>query len=301
MIGLAVGDALGLPTLFMTAVEVRRRLGPRGIREFVGSEYHPAGSVSDDTQTALAIARAILETRELGIDALGVATAAELVRWCRGANLDRGPDATVMRSVNRLEEGLPWRGSGDPGSRSAGALARAVPLGIVFALRPERIPDMSQAACTPTHAHPVAVASFIAAATLVSCAVSGYPEARWGVALSRAIGSLAPEVCDRVTLALRRRRSRPGAALAELGEGWMADEVVARSAYFAFHHEDDFEGAVLMAANSSGDTAATAALTGAFAGARLGLKAVPRKLRENVEGGADVRRIALELAGAASA
>jgi len=51
-LGLAVGDALGLPALFLTPAEIRKRYGAHGITDMVGSDYHPVGSVSDDTQTA---------------------------------------------------------------------------------------------------------------------------------------------------------------------------------------------------------------------------------------------------------
>ena len=292
LLGLAVGDALGLPALFLTPVEIRRRFGPRGIRDFVRGDYHPTGAVSDDTATALATARALIDAGDLGVDAFGLAVASQLVKWSRDADLDRAPDATLMRSINRLAEGIPWRGSGDPGSRSAGGLARAVPVGIAFALRPDSIPDMAQAACFPTHAHPVAVASFVSVALLFASAVSGQAPRTWSAQLNRRLGPLAAEVKVKLDMAFRRRRGRPSRVLPVIGEGWTADEVVARSLYAALHHPGDFTRAVLLCCNTSGDTAAVASLAGALIGAMEGSAAIPRAWRDGVEGAAGIRAMA---------
>lgn len=301
LLGLAVGDALGQPAQFLTPSEIRRRLGARGITDFVGSDYHPAGSVSDETHTAIATSLALVEAGQLGVDAVGLATAAKLVQWSREADMDRGPDATVMRGIHRLAEGIPWRGSGDPGSRSAGALIRSVPVGLAFAGGGELLAEMAQAVCFPTHAHPVAVASSVAGALLVALALEQRPTRSWLPALEKALTGLAPEVMGRLETAIRDCRHKPALVLAALGEGWSADEVLARSLYATRHHPEDFEPAVLLAANASGDTAATAAMTGALMGAWLGPNAIPKRWRERVERASALRDLAGPIARMAAA
>ncbi|MFN7976342.1 MAG: ADP-ribosylglycohydrolase family protein [Acidobacteriota bacterium] len=297
MLGMAVGDALGLPALFLTPVEIRRRFGSRGIADFVGSDYHPKGAVSDDTQTALATAHAIVEARGRGVDALGAAAGSRLVAWSRGTNLDRAPDATLMRGINRLSEGVPWRGSGDPGSKSAGSLARAVPIGAAYAGSPAAIREMAQAACFPTHAHPIAVASFVSAALLTSYAVTDVPMRSWEGKLLRGLGDLASEVSVKLNLAFRLKRDRPLKAFVEIGEGWTADEVVAKALYCVLHHPADFGDAVLLACNASGDTSAAAAIAGAISGAMLGKAGIPPRWRNAVENAGELSAVARELAG----
>ena len=297
LVGLAVGDALGFPAAFLTPAELRRRYGRDGIVKLVASDFHPRGSVSDDTRTAVATAKAIGRTRELGVDALGLATAAELVRWFAGAALDRAPDATLMRSISRLEDGVPWRGSGDPASRTAGALSRAVPVGIAFRGDAEKVVAMAQATCFPTHAHPLTVGSNVILALLVAYAVAGEPPTRWLRRLQQDLGPLSSESGGFIRTAFRRKRTRPERVGAALGDGWMADGVLAQGLHIALHH-DTYDGAVIAAANAAGDSAALGAVAGALAGAIHGYRGIPRSLKAGVELGADLKALAVELAAA---
>ena len=58
VLGLAIGDALGYPTEFLSLPEIQKRYGPNGIQELSGN---PALH-SDDTQTSMAVARALIES-----------------------------------------------------------------------------------------------------------------------------------------------------------------------------------------------------------------------------------------------
>ena len=65
--GLAIGDALGMPSQEMPRPEVLRRFGPQGLAGFEpAADDHPlaaglpAGSVTDDTEQTLLLARMLL-------------------------------------------------------------------------------------------------------------------------------------------------------------------------------------------------------------------------------------------------
>lgn len=67
------------------------------------------------------------------------------------------------------------------------------------------------------------------------------------------------------------------ARLETLGAGWVAEETLAIAVYCCLRFGDDFETAVRVAANHSGDSDSTASLTGAIIGAAIGNSNMPTK------------------------
>lgn len=67
------------------------------------------------------------------------------------------------------------------------------------------------------------------------------------------------------------------ARLEKLGGGWVAEETLAIAVYCCLRFGDDFETAVRVAANHSGDSDSTASLTGAIIGAAIGNSNMPTK------------------------
>ncbi len=60
-----------------------------------------------------------------------------------------------------------------------------------------------------------------------------------------------------------------------IGEGWIAEQAVPSAMYSCLKSPDDFEAAVLMAANTDGDSDSIATITGSVVGAKLGIEAIP--------------------------
>ena len=81
-------------------------------------------------------------------------------------------------------------------------------------------------------------------------------------------------------------------ALYQLGEGWVAEESVAIAIYCSIKYQDDFEEAIIAAANHDGDSDSTAAITGNIVGARIGYKNIPDYYKDNIE----LKDVILELA-----
>jgi ADP-ribosyl-[dinitrogen reductase] hydrolase len=66
-------------------------------------------------------------------------------------------------------------------------------------------------------------------------------------------------------------------AIAELGEGWVAEEALAISVYCALVARD-FRQGVVMAVNHDGDSDSTGAITGNLLGALHGVDAIPARM-----------------------
>ena len=99
---------------------------------------------------------------------------------------------------------------------------------------------------------------------------------RSGIAAVRAGG-------DPVYLAPPRKKysqvdmKKEAAQLEKIGAGWVAEETLAIAVYCCLRYGDDFETAVRVAANHSGDSDSTASLVGALIGAVIGNSNMPTK------------------------
>jgi poly(ADP-ribose) glycohydrolase ARH3 len=82
------------------------------------------------------------------------------------------------------------------------------------------------------------------------------------------------------------------AVIEQLGHGVAADEAVPTALYAFLRHPQAFVEAVTYAISLGGETDTIASMTGALAGASLGMEAIPRRWRERVEGAARVRALA---------
>src|ERR1700758_2460980 len=144
--GLAIGDALGMPTQMLSRPEIVERWGeqlhgfepaPPGHPIAAGL---PAGSVTDDTEQAVLLGR-LLVAGHGTIDPRELAEA--LVRWehdmAERGSLDLlGP--STKRAVTAVLAGTPPEEAGVSGTTN-GAAMRIAPVGIAF---PLELPDTSQ-------------------------------------------------------------------------------------------------------------------------------------------------------------
>jgi ADP-ribosylglycohydrolase len=144
--GLAIGDALGMPTQLLSRREITERWGgllpgfepaPPGHPIAAGM---PAGAVTDDTEQAVLLGRLLVrgggevDPREL---------AAALVSWendmAERGSLDLlGP--STKRAVAAVMAGTPPEEAGASGDTN-GAAMRIAPVGIAVALNPAPSPD----------------------------------------------------------------------------------------------------------------------------------------------------------------
>src|SRR3984893_18779730 len=139
--GLAIGDALGMPTQLLTRAEVTGRWGPRLSGFEPAPPGHPiaagmpAGAVTDDTEQAVLLARLLVKGQGT-IDPNELATA--LVPWERDMS-ERGSLAllgpSTKRAVAAVLAGVPPEEAGATGATN-GAAMRIAPVGIAVPLPP---------------------------------------------------------------------------------------------------------------------------------------------------------------------
>jgi ADP-ribosylglycohydrolase len=155
--GLAIGDALGMPTQMLSREQIRERWGGLLTGFEPAPPGHPiargpAGTVTDDTEQAVLLGRLLVQGRGT-VDPRDLADA--LVAWerdmaARGSLDLLGP--STRRAIAALEAGAPPEEAGASGDTN-GAAMRIAPLGIAVPLTRIAVP-LTQIAVplTPTAA-----------------------------------------------------------------------------------------------------------------------------------------------------
>jgi len=299
--GLAIGDALGMPTQMLSRADIVRRWGPLLPGFEPAPPGHPiaanrpAGSVTDDTEQAVLLARLLVkghgavEPREL---------AWALADWERDiaerGSLDLlGP--STKRAVTAILAGVPPEEAGAAGATN-GAAMRVAPVGIAVPLDSaaaspsglSTLVDHVVMASRVTHNTGIALAGAAAVAAAVSAGVSGATIAE-ATALGIEAAHIAAghghwvagaDVAARIEWATSLVPGLAEAEAAELiytlaGTSLATQESVpAAFAVLAAMPEDPWRAARL-AASLGGDCDTIAAMAGAIAGACHGAGSFP--------------------------
>jgi len=300
--GLAIGDALGMPTQMLSRAEIVRRWGPLLPGFEPAPPGHPiaggmpAGAVTDDTGQAILLARLLVKGRGT-IDPHELAAA--LTEWER-AMAERGSldllGPSTKRAVAAILAGVPPEEAGATGTTN-GAAMRIAPVGIAVPvalhdstpnLRLSTLVDRTVMASCVTHNTGVALAGAAAVAAAVSAGVSGATIAEATALGIQAASSAArrghwvagADVAARIEWATSLVASHAQAEAAELiytlvGTSLATQESVpAVFAVLAAVPADPWR-ACRMAASLGGDSDTIAAMTGAIAGACHGAGSFP--------------------------
>jgi ADP-ribosylglycohydrolase len=292
--GLAIGDALGMPTQLLSRDQVAAHFGTiEGFRE--GPPDHriaaglPAGSITNDTEQALLLAEALLAGGG-HVDSEDLAR--RLLAWAERAR-ERGSLDLLGPSTSAAVTALVADGPLDVSGRSAatnGAAMRITPVGLVAVPDDlDRLVDLVVEASRVTHNTSVAIAGAAAVAAAVSGGIGGASVAQattlaikaaelgqrrgeWvaGAALPRriawAVSLIDPDDHDR---SVRDVAELVGTSIAT------QESVAAAFAVLALHPDDPWQ-ACLAAASLGGDSDTIAAMTGAIAGACHGMDGWPQ-------------------------
>lgn len=274
--GLAIGDALGMPTQELDREAARRIIGSppafrAGPAENPISHGLPAGSVTDDTMQAVLIARLLIEGEgSIEPEALSRAMLAwESEMRGRGRLELLGP--STKRALAAVAAGQDPRTSGKRGTTN-GAAMRIAPVGIATQAQPlDLLLDAVVAAGRVTHDTDIAHAGAAVVATVVSCGVAGEP---FEHAALRAVAAAAHFGHGGL---FERALSMEGedAVLERFGTGVEAAQSVPAAFAIASLHRDDAWTACTRAAALGGDSDTIAALAGAMVGACTGVSALP--------------------------
>jgi ADP-ribosylglycohydrolase len=307
--GLAIGDALGMSTQFMSYEEVVAHFGViDGFREAPADHPIaaglPAGSITDDTEQALLLAAALLDGRGR-ID--GDDLARRLLAWAERAR-ERGSTDLLSPSSSAALAALVAGGPMDEVTRfgaTNGAAMRIAPVGLIISTDDlDALVDLVVDASQVTHNSGIAIAGAAAVAAAISAGINGAPVAEATELAIKAAEtgqrrgdwapgpSLARRIAWGVELMEVADHERSVRDVVELvGTSLAAQESIpAAFAILALHPDDPWQ-ACLTAASLGGDSDTIAAMTGAVAGACHGMDRWPGDAVQTVR---DVNDLELE-------
>jgi ADP-ribosyl-[dinitrogen reductase] hydrolase len=337
LVGLAVGDALGGPADGFEAAVIRERYGriegycppqpdePRSWRQ--------PGLHSDDTQQALAVTEAILETGWADPDAI----VSKLIALSEGPHTvpfgaHRGTGRNFRFSVQDMRRHGRWD-SGARNTAGIGASMRVAPVGLFFAGDDPAIRTNACSSALVTHTDPRACLAACAVAYLAAhVSRSATPiDAREAHAATlqfvrRCEGWFMDTHGRRSHASVRETYGQFGDALEALGDQFQRPPdvvlpAIARTAselagqdvghpcrgfalagvvaaiYFFLHYGERYHDALIAAVNAGGDADSVGAIVGALCGAAAGESAIPEPWLAGLVGLQQIRLRALALAG----
>lgn len=299
LVGGAVGDALAKPAQFLPSDEVAAKYGR--ITEFERSPDYLYQLLpeqwSDDTHMVLIQAQSLIAKGRLDMDDV----ARRYIAWRNGGDL-RGMNMDLDMAIEGLKQGYNWRQVGRQGERagSNNAAARIAPIGLFhyrdYASNPDALRRDAHDATIISHNHPDAIAGATAVAyalarlanaddhlaTLLRDTIAFIGDGKVADALKRAGEMLAGAVAT-------------AEALAGLGTGGYAVQIVPSAFYCFLKTPSDFEETTIAAVMGGDDADVTASIAAALSGAYNGYAPIPARWRTEVEDGARLANIAAQL------
>jgi ADP-ribosylglycohydrolase len=322
LIGGAIGDALGYIVEFMNIEEIRNKFGSAGITELICDQKTGKALISDDTQMTLFTAEGILwahyRGRHKGICSFpscvfysyqrwlytqtGYLTSADYNWILNNEEVDyksellnvkelfarRAPGNTCLSALsNSTNQNFGTIEKNINNSKGCGGVMRVAPVGLYFQKLPQQAFRVAAECAAITHGH----ASGYLSAGVLACIITEIIDGK-GIkqAALAAIDILTKyeghEECLGILLKaidLVVKKIEPQEAVRQLGEGWVGEEALAIALYCALRYENDFEKALFLAVNHSGDSDSSGAICGNILGTYLGINAIPQRWVKNVE------------------
>ena len=321
--GLALGDALGMPTQAMSPEQIRAVYGTiTGLVDGDASQPYapgmPAGSVTDDTEQALLVASLLVRGRgtssgRVALDAGEFAHA--LLAW-EDSMIERGSldllGPSTKAALERVRAGEDPLTVGGAGTTN-GAAMRVTPIGIAMSTAdPEAFADAVWSSCQVTHATRQGFQSAALVAAAVSMgidtprsAASDMTALLWKAVTyvdslpERGAWTPDPDVVAATRRAMQLVANPASSSLECLVEqvGTSVASAQAIPMAFALLARDPSPQALLDAANIGGDTDTIGAIAGAILGAALGFEVFVGRGLAQVELASrlDLPSVALEL------
>ena len=330
LIGGAIGDALGFPVEFYEDCDIFKKYGENGITEL--QLYGGLARFSDDTQMSLFTADGLLSASKRfqnpTADEYVQCIYESYLNWLytqddtfildekivrsellkvKELHQQRGPGRTCLMSLRSGNCGTLTYKIND--SKGCGGIMRVAPVALYLAqIKEFDVKDVALLAAKSaaiTHGHPLGYIPAAYLAAFLWYMLKGESFSRACSRTDNVIKELFPNSADAKKCLDLVKKARDLACLDEeeqalddleairmLGEGWVAEETLAIALYCAFKYSDDFEKGIIAAANHSGDSDSTAAVTGNILGAYWGLRRLPQKMVEHIE----LKEVMLDLA-----
>ena len=276
LLGLAVGNTLGLPVESWPSSDIRKRY-PRGIREIDPLEVKLPWD--DDLAQAVILAEAILEHDTMRNDDL----AARLMDWFESNG--RGMGSQTRAVLNALRQGmlpseaakLVWeRDGGQPAGN--GAVIRCAPVAMRWPRDRKRLLEETENSSRVTHHDPRCSWSAFAVNLAVAEALNGRTASIDSVASAMEAAGVGPHT-------LRAVRGVAGHTLERLrldGSAIGFTLKAMQAGLWCLEHAEDFEESLVAVIQAGGDTDTNGAVAGAILGALHGAGSIPERWTAHV-------------------
>lgn len=321
VLGCAVGEALGMPVSAESWDEIHSRHGDEGLRSYVRAG-HPSGRLGSDSQLLLfsleGTIRANVARRGTGLQDPARHVQHAYQRWLHTQHLSwpraagefhadtpqpdgwlvrqralfqtRNPGRTMMRTLIAFAKQQQPMGSPEhpvSDSRGSSAVMRSVPASL-WTDEPGEVFRLGMRTAALTHGDRSAWYSAGALALLVSRTMHGDPlPAAVQVVLDELSGhSEHQEVSRRIGAAVELANTGPvdpPALERALGTGWTSVDALAIGLYGALAADGDFDTALQLAVNHSGNSGTTGAVAGSLTGSWLGSSRIPEQWTAELE------------------
>jgi len=253
-VGMAIGDALGATVEFMTASEIAAQYGV--FREIIGGGWLrlKAGQVTDDTEMALCIARAVAQNQGWSREAIAV----EFSRWLKSRPVDCGDTCRKGIRAFMLQGTLEapynhWDGGN-------GAVMRVLPAALLSLPDPELLKKYALEQARLTHHQRLSDAACLCIGSMLHLALQGFSKAR----LRKEADAL-----------IARHHQFSFEPYRKLASAYVADTLA--TVFHYFFKGRDFEECLVGTVNQGADADTTGAICGMLAGAYYGQEAIPRR------------------------
>ena len=251
-LGMAIGDALGATLEFMTVQEIRAKYGV--FRNITGGGWLrlKPGQITDDTEMALCIARAIVRSQGWSLEQI----ARNFADWLKSRPVDCGDTCRKGIRAYMLHGAL--EATPNEWDAGNGAAMRMLPAAL-FSLPDETLLKkyaLEQAHLT--HNNPVSDAACVCLGKMIHLALCGESKKR----LRREADGL---IARFPTFSFEPYRG--------LATGYVVDTL--QTVFHYFFRGKDFEECLVGTINQGGDADTTGAICGMLAGAYYGLEDIP--------------------------
>lgn len=291
VIGGAVGDALGAPFegLWSRSIPDTSAL----LAQYAEFEGFPRGQYTDDTQLTVATLQSIVRRHDIDVHDI----ACSIARLWRSQEVV-GPGGACTSAADRILAGGHWSESGAPvGQAGNGTAMRTAALGLYFLHGPGELGDVAAQVSRITHQDPRSVAGGVAIASAARL-LCETPAVEPGLLCDSVAQDMRPFDVAFADLVANLPAHLAGDQALELeyvawsgGQEREFDEViitpfvvptVLAALWSVIRFPGSWEESVAAAIRLGGDVDTLGAIVGGLMGARLGLAAIPRHLREAV-------------------
>ena len=297
MLGLAAGNALGVPVEGESAHAIRRRFSG-GLTE-VGPEERDLPWDDDLAQAAL-LAETLAESDELDSEAF----AARLVEWAHQNG--RGMGSLTRAVIDELEKGsqsqeaarLAWERY--PMSNAGnGAVMRCAPVALRHLRSGSDLVRIARASALVTHYDARCEWSTVVTAVATATCLGEEPTAVSDIAAATGAVGGKGWLADSIEQVTEAARSVAGSSLGDLD---LDDPVdlgftlkAMQVALWCTEQPEGFEETVVAVVNEGGDTDTNGAVAGAIMGARHGASSIPQRWLDNIADTGKLTKLADQL------